>query len=163
MQATLTKIKKGMNFLLSRIAAVLLSAMTLLVLYQVFTRYVLNSPSAFSETLTRYLFVWLVLITSTYAFGKRDHMCISYLKDKLPLKGQRMVNILIEAITFFFAAAIMIYGGVRISAMQMVQLDSVLKIPTGLIYSIIPISGVGIAFYSLCNLMTEYTMLKEGK
>ena len=35
MQATLTKIKKGMNFLLSRIAAVLLSAMTLLVLYQV--------------------------------------------------------------------------------------------------------------------------------
>lgn len=44
MQATLTKIKKGMNFLLSRIAAVLLSAMTLLVLYQVFTRYVLNSP-----------------------------------------------------------------------------------------------------------------------
>ena len=42
MQATLTKIKKGMNFLLSRIAAVLLSAMTLLVLYQVFTRYVLD-------------------------------------------------------------------------------------------------------------------------
>ena len=123
--------------------------MVLLVTFQVFVRYVLNSPSAFSETLTRYLFVWLVLITSTYAFGKRDHMCISYLKDKLPLKGQRMVN--------------MIYGGVRISAMQMVQLDSVLKIPTGLIYSIIPISGVGIAFYSLCNLMTEYTMLKEGK
>ena len=118
--------------------------MVLLVTFQVFVRYVLNSPSAFSETLTRYLFVWLVLITSTYAFGKR-------------------VNILIEAITFFFAAAIMIYGGVRISAMQMVQLDSVLKIPTGLIYSIIPISGVGIAFYSLCNLMTEYTMLKEGK
>ena len=49
MQATLTKIKKGMNFLLSRIAAVLLSAMTLLVLYQVFTRYVLNSPAAFTE------------------------------------------------------------------------------------------------------------------
>ena len=46
MLETLTKIKKGMNFVLSRIAAVLLSAMTLLVLYQVFTRYVLNSPAA---------------------------------------------------------------------------------------------------------------------
>lgn len=78
--------------------------MVLLVTFQVFVRYVLNSPSAFSETLTRYLFVWLVLITSTYAFGKRDHMCISYLKDKLPLKGQRMVNILIEAITFFLCS-----------------------------------------------------------
>ena len=61
--------------------------MVLLVTFQVFVRYVLNSPSAFSETLTRYLFVWLVLITSTYAFGKRDHMCISYLKGKAAFKG----------------------------------------------------------------------------
>ena len=38
--------------------------MVLLVTFQVFVRYVLNSPSAFSETLTRYLFVWLVLILS---------------------------------------------------------------------------------------------------
>ena len=141
----------------------LMFLMSIIIFVQVVMRYVFHSSLTWSEEMARYLFVWLVLITSTYAFGKRDHMCISYLKDKLPLKGQRMVNILIEAITFFFAAAIMIYGGVRISAMQMVQLDSVLKIPTGLIYSIIPISGVGIAFYSLCNLMTEYTMLKEGK
>ena len=141
----------------------LMFLMSIIIFIQVVMRYVFHSSLTWSEEMARYLFVWLVLITSTYAFGKREHMCISYLKDKLPLKGQRMVNILIEAITFFFAAAIMIYGGVRISAMQMVQLDSVLKIPTGLIYSIIPISGVGIAFYSLCNLMTEYTMLKEGK
>jgi len=141
----------------------LMFLMSIIIFVQVVMRYVFHSSLTWSEEMARYLFVWLVLITSTYAFGKRDHMCISYLKDKLPLKGQRIVNILIEAITFFFAAAIMIYGGVRISAMQMVQLDSVLKIPTGLIYSIIPISGVGIAFYSLCNLMTEYTMLKEGK
>ena len=33
--------------------------MVLLVTFQVFVRYVLNSPSAFSETLTRYLFCLL--------------------------------------------------------------------------------------------------------
>ena len=58
MQATLTKIKKGMNFLLSRIAAVLLSAMTLLVLYQVFTRYVLNSPVQLMRSVQDSIWHW---------------------------------------------------------------------------------------------------------
>lgn len=137
--------------------------MVLLVAFQVFTRYVLNSPSVFSEALTRYLFVWLVLVTATYACGKRDHMCITYLKDKLSLNGQHRINIIIELLALIFAACIMVYGGIRISAMQMVQLDSVLKIPTGVIYSIIPICGVGIAFYSLCNIVEDIQALTAQK
>ena len=59
----------------------LVVVMVLLVLWQVVARYLLNNPSSFSEALTRYLFVWLVLITSTYAFGSRDHMYIAALND----------------------------------------------------------------------------------
>lgn len=51
MKELLTTVKKFMIKLLAGIATVLLSAMTLLVLYQVFTRYVLNSPAAFTEEL----------------------------------------------------------------------------------------------------------------
>ena len=83
MQATLTKIKKGMNFLLSRIAAVLLSAMTLLVLYQVFTRYVLNSPAAFTEEIVRYLLIWTGFIGAAYAFSTRQHMALVLVRDRL--------------------------------------------------------------------------------
>ena len=49
MNNILCNIRKGMNVLLSRLAAILLSFMTFLVLYQVFTRYVLGSPAAFTE------------------------------------------------------------------------------------------------------------------
>ena len=83
MQATLTKIKKGMNFLLSRIAAVLLSTMTLLVLYQVFTRYVLNSPAAFTEEIVRYLLIWTGFIGAAYAFSTRQHMALVLVRDRL--------------------------------------------------------------------------------
>ena len=48
MREFLALIKKWMTRLLAGIATVLLSIMTLLVLYQVFTRYILNSPAAFS-------------------------------------------------------------------------------------------------------------------
>ena len=48
MKEFLSLIKKWMTRLLAGIATVLLSIMTLLVLYQVFTRYILNSPAAFT-------------------------------------------------------------------------------------------------------------------
>lgn len=142
---------------------VIFAAMVLLVAFQVFTRYVLNQPAAFTDTLTRYLFVWLVLITATYAFGKREHMCITFIKDKLPKRQIHMIDMAIEVINLVFSAAVMVFGGIRISSMQMVQLDSVLKIPMGVIYLIIPITGVGIVLYSLCNLQDDWKRLHVGK
>ena len=49
MEQFFTKLKRGRVFLLSWISAILLVAMSFLVIYQVFTRYVLNSPSDFTE------------------------------------------------------------------------------------------------------------------
>ncbi len=58
MKEILTVVKKFMTKLLAAIATILLSVMTFLVLYQVFTRYVLNSPAAFTEELVRYFLIW---------------------------------------------------------------------------------------------------------
>lgn len=157
------QIRSIMDKTIETFSIFIFTVMVLLVTFQVFVRYVLNNPSAFSETLTRYMFVWLVLVTSTYAFGKREHMCITFIKAKLSAKGQLKTDILIELLTLFFAGAIMVYGGVRISVMQMVQLDSVLHIPTGIIYSIIPVSGMGIGFYSICNIAEDWELLNKMK
>lgn len=71
MEQFFIKLKSGLNFLLSRIAAVLLIAMTALVIYQVFTRYVLNSPADFTEELVRYLLIWTGFIGAAYGFSTR--------------------------------------------------------------------------------------------
>lgn len=157
------KFRKYLDKTVEWFSVFLISAMVLLVSWQVFARYVLNSPSSFSETLTRYLFVWLVIVTATYAFGKRDHMCISYLKDKLPARAKAAADILIEMLTLLFSTTIMVYGGFHIMRMQMVQMDSNLHIPVGIIYSVIPVCGVLILFYALCNIEEEYRRIKNGK
>ena len=68
MKEVFTVIKKVMTKLLAAIATILLSVMTLLVLYQVFTRYVLNSPAAFTEELVRYFLIWTGFVGAAYAF-----------------------------------------------------------------------------------------------
>ena len=140
----------------------LVVVMVLLVLWQIVARYLLNSPSSFSEALTRYLFVWLVLVTSTYAFGSRDHMYISALNDRLRGKTRTVVNLLIEVLTILFAACVMVFGGSIIARMQMVSLDSSLHIPMGIVYAIIPICGVITVFYCICNILEELEKAKEA-
>lgn len=157
------QIRKQINRGVEVICIGILGMMVLLVGWQVFSRYIMNDPSSFSESLTRYLFVWLVIISATYSFGSRDHMCISFLKEKLSAAHQRLVNILIELITIAFALCVMTIGGIRITMMQMVHLDSNLQIPTGLIYSVIPICGVLIIFYCICNLRQDWMGIQNVK
>lgn len=130
-------------------------AMVLMVTYQVVARYFFASPSSVTEALTRYSFVWLIIISATYMFGQREHICISVIRDKLKGGARKTINILIECITIVFAFFVMIFGGFTISKMNLLQIDSILNIPTGVIYSIIPICGVIIVFYSIYNIMLE--------
>ena len=62
MKQFLGKVKFWMDKFLSIACAVLLSFMTILVLIQVFSRYVLNSPVAFTEELVRYSLILLLAI-----------------------------------------------------------------------------------------------------
>lgn len=148
-------IKNILDKITSVSCVVVFIAMVLLVTYQVIARYFFQSPSSVTEALTRYAFVWLIIISATYIFGQREHININVVKDKLPFGAQKVVNILIECVTIVFALLVMVYGGFVISKMNMLQFDSILGIPTGTIYSIIPICGVVIVFYSIYNIALE--------
>lgn len=149
------KVKKALDKIISTVCVIIFIAMVLLTTYQVGVRYIFKSPSSISETLTRYMFVWLIILSATYVFGQRDHICINALKDTFSAKTKKAVNIFGECIVILFAVMIMIYGGSVITKMNMLQYDSILNIPTGLIYSVIPICGVLIIFYSIINI-TKY-------
>ena len=149
------KFKKVLDKITITFCIVIFIAMVLLTTYQVAMRYLFKSPSSISETLTRYLFVWLVILSATYVFGQRDHICISFLKDKLSPPVRRVVEIINHCVIIVFSILVMLYGGQVIARMNMVQYDSILKIPTGIIYSIIPICGVIIIFFSILNILKE--------
>ena len=46
----------------------------LCVLWQVFSRYVLNNPATFTEEVSRFAVIWLSLLGTAYACGKLEHM-----------------------------------------------------------------------------------------
>ena len=164
MQATLTKIKKGMNFPLSRIAAVLLSAMTLLVLYQVFTRYVLNSPAAFTEEIVRYLLIWTGFIGAAYAFSTRQHMALVLVRDRLSPNRKKVLMTAIDVLILVFALFVIIIGGTKLALSAVKEYSALLGISRGLVYSMAPISGVFIILAQIINIYEDVTgnVIEEG-
>ena len=149
----MNKAKNVLNQILKVVSVVLFIAMVLLTTYQVIARYIFKSPSSISEVLTRYAFVWLIIVSATYVFGQRDHIAITFLRDKFKGISRKIIDVAIECVIIIFSATIMVYGGFTVTQMNMLQYDSMLNIPTGIVYSIIPICGVLIILYSIYNII----------
>ncbi len=159
----LDRLKNTIDQCVSWFLISIVGSMTILVTYQVIVRYIFNSPSAFSEVLSRYLFIWLILFGAAYVFGLREHMAITFIKEKFNKKTRIIIEMVIELVTVIFAYTVMISGGYSSAARQMWQIDSALQIPMGTIYSAIPISGGLIFFYFIFNEMKLLNTLLNDK
>ncbi|HBA96773.1 MAG TPA: TRAP transporter small permease [Lachnospiraceae bacterium] len=148
----LHKIRKVIDLVLSSACAVIFAAMVVIGTYQIVTRFIFRSPSTVSEELLTYSFTWMALLSSAYVFGKRDHMRMGFMADKAGPGGQKVLGILSEILIMILAASVLIYGGVTITNLTMTQSTASLGIPMGVVYTIIPISGVLIVLYSILNL-----------
>ena len=150
---TLHKIRKGMNTVVSTICIVLFAVMVVVGTYQIITRFIFNNPSTVSEELLTYTFAWMAIFSSAYVFGKRDHMRMTFVADKLPKEQRKILEIVIELLIIAFAVIVLIYGGFTIMGLTMTQKTASLGVMMGVIYSVVPICGILIAIYGVLNVI----------
>ena len=150
---TLHKIRKGMNTVVSTICIVLFAVMVVVGTYQIITRFIFNSPSTVSEELLTYTFAWMAIFSSAYVFGKRDHMRMTFIADKLPKEQRKILEIVIELLVIAFAVIVLIYGGFTIMGLTMTQKTASLGVMMGVVYAVVPICGILIAIYGVLNVI----------
>lgn len=149
----LHSIRKGIDLVLSSACAVVFAAMVVIGTYQIVTRFIFRRPSTVSEELLTYSFTWMALLASAYVFGKRDHMRMGFAADKLSKGAQRILNLVSEILIIILATSVMVYGGMTIMDLTMTQSTASLGIPMGVVYTIIPLSGVLIVIYAVLNIV----------
>lgn len=155
--------RKQIDKIIERTLIVLLGLMLIQVLWQVFSRYILRVPSSFTDELSRFLLIWIGLLGASYATGKKMHLTIDILPSRLKGRKKKNLNLVINNLVILFATFVMVIGGIRLVYVTLMlgQTSSALEIPLGLIYVIIPVSGILIVFYSILNL-TEYPVENEN-
>ena len=97
------KIKEKVDRLIEFILIGIMSIMVINVTWQVFSRYVLNAPSPYTEELTRYLMIWIGLLGAAYISGKNAHISIDLFKEKFSEKKQNGINLFSDVLFILFS------------------------------------------------------------
>lgn len=147
-------IENRLNTILEKILVVILGVMVINVSWQVFSRYVLANPSSFTDELARYLMIWLGVMGTAYVSGKKLHVAIDILPDKLSPKRQVKLKKIINLIIILFATLIFVVGGSNLVYLSYIlgQKSAALQIPLYVVYLCIPLSGLCIVFFKMCDL-----------
>ena len=145
-------LRKGLNVILRVLGGGSFIIMVALTCWQVFTRYILNQPSTWSEELVGYIFAWMSLFGACLVTGERGHMNIPILVDMAPGGVRKLLMCLGELIAFAFSAVILVYGGLQITNLAMGQMTSSLGIAVGVFYVVMPVCGVINMIYTVMNI-----------
>jgi TRAP-type C4-dicarboxylate transport system permease small subunit len=147
----MNSLRAGIDRLLGSVICVLMAAMVLNVLWQVFTRFVLKNPSSFTEEAARYMMIWVGLLGSAYASGKKSHLALDLITAKLQGGRKRASEIFIHSLVLLFALTVLVGGGGRLVWIQLTlgQQSAALQLKLGYVYLAVPLAGLFIAFYSV--------------
>lgn len=149
----MTQLRKVLNSVLSVLAGVSFIVMVALVCWQVFTRYILQNPSTWSEELVGYMFAWMALFGASLVTGERGHMNIPVLVERFSMGGRKVFAILAEVVALLFSASILVYGGLQIASLAMGQMTSSLGVAIGTFYWVMPVCGILNVVYTVLNIV----------
>lgn len=131
----------------------LLAAMVMVVCWQVISRYLLGTPSIWTEEWLRFSLVWLSMLGMALACGRRAHINLTILHDKAPPGMRTAWSVVLQGAFGIFALLVLILGGLKIAGMSMQQISPVLRIPMGQVYYALPVAGCIIILYCMLNII----------
>ena len=149
------KFQHTLNRVLEIFLVLLMTVLVLDVLWQVISRYLLSSPSSFTDELAGFLLIWVGVLGAAYVAGRKEHLAIDILIQRSPPTRQRFLLYLIHTLIFLFALSVMVIGGTYLMYTRFVlQVKSAaLQLPLGYVYIVLPISGLIIMYYEVLHIL----------
>jgi TRAP-type C4-dicarboxylate transport system permease small subunit len=156
------------NFLVKSLEIFLVSAFTALtldVLWGVFTRHVLASPSRWTEELAIYLLIWVSLLGAGLTYEEKGHLGVDYFVGKLHPDARRLGSIFVELVVLFFAGFGLLYGGWELVTKTLAagQITPALGWQKGYLYTAVPIAGVFFTLFSVEHLFEIFRKKADEK
>lgn len=152
-RSILFRVEAGVAWVLRVVTVALVSTITLVVTWQVATRYLpgLSSPR-WTEEVALILMVWLAMLGSALAVRRAEHLAMDLVVRQLPPWLQRWAFRLVWVLVAGFGVYLVVTG-FDLAGRTMVQTFSATKLPIGLMYYAIPAGGAFIVLYGLTNLV----------
>lgn len=131
------------------------ATLVLVVLWGVFTRYLLGHQADWTEEAAIYLLIWVSLLGAAVTYEEHGHLGVDYLVNKLDPAARRVAAICVELVVLLFAAGILIGGGWTLvfETLAKGQLSPTLHAKVGYLYAAAPVSGLFFTLFALEHLI----------
>lgn len=145
------KIEKSLEWFL----VFLMSVLVIDVLWQVFSRYVLNSPSSFTDELAGFLLIWVGVLGAAYVAANREHLAIDLLVQRSSPERKYKLELIIAVCIILFSVTVLIIGGTWLAYTRfyLSVKSAALGLPLGIVYLVLPVSGILITYFDIDNIM----------
>lgn len=129
-----------------------LCALVLVVSWQVFGRYVLNSSPRWSTEVALILLVWLGFLGIAIGARERSHIALEFVVDRLPGAVATVVRRLAPGLLLVFGLYL-VFQGWSFTQLTMNSTLPSTGLPTAVQYAAMPVSGVLISIYGVLQLL----------
>lgn len=127
----------------------MLSIFTVVIAYQVFSRYVDFVPRfMWTEEISRFSFIWMLFLGAAVAVRKGTHFLIDIIPKQTKEQYGNLLDVVVLLVICFVALS-MVVGGVRFVEMGFKRISTTSGIQLAWIYLSIPVSGASIAVFTL--------------
>lgn len=110
-------------------AAAVLAAIALIILSQVFSRYVMGTPLIWAEEMATYLLIWLGFLAASVAYKLRRHIAIKTYESFAPPTLKRVANALIHVLIVIALVVVIVHIP---DAMRTERMQSTVGLPVSL-------------------------------
>lgn len=161
----LKPLKLAVDRAIATFSVLVMVALVVCVVWQVFSRYVLNQPSTLTDELARFLMIWVGLLGASYTVGAQRHLSIDFLAMLLPEQKKPLLSMVVNTLILLFAGLVIVSGGLKLIEKTLAtgQLSAAMQIPMGYVYIVLPLSGAIMMLYSLYFILSDArALLNKG-
>lgn len=151
LRAIFGAIEKGLEVL----SMLMLSAMVLIICYQVVMRYVFNRSPSWTEEISLILLIWFGILSIPIGVRLHLHIGIEYIFNKFPDRTQWVLSRIIYLLIASFGA-VMITAGLELVKFTSMSTLPATKLPSAVKYAVIPLAGVTLIYNALELFFVSY-------
>jgi C4-dicarboxylate transporter, DctQ subunit len=139
------------------VAAVCMLAVTLIITYEVFARYLFSAPTTWVAEISIYLWMALGLLGAAYALKNNTHFSITIVVDRLSAKNRRRLKILTHTMGIAYSLVFLLKGAemVKFSYDLKDASTGLLQFPLWIPWTLVPLSGLLLTLQFINKLAEE--------
>lgn len=152
----LKRMNRAASAALLHAGAVGLIAMTAIIGWQVFGRFVLNDSPSWAEQAALVLMIWYVFFAAAAGVREGFHIRIVAVQSALRPSRRRVLRLLAHVIVGLGGIALLVWGG-ELVARTWSHVIPTLGLPRGVAYLPLPLSGALMAFFAVELIIEDST------